>query len=122
MKITDYTVIQSEIETQLLEQDWTIEEYLPDTTIVIAVANIYTTADMGTGFGQDFTYTTSGMGGDVSHKLSIISNNQRISIISEDGMSYYKSDVQICGYEDLTEDIYNIFVIIQTVFDRINAL
>ena len=58
MKITDYSVIQSEIE-QLQEQDFTIEEYLTETAIVIAVANIYTTGDLVTGFSQDFKYDVS---------------------------------------------------------------
>lgn len=121
MKITDYTVIQSEIEDQLLEQDYTIEEYLSEQAIVLAVANIYTTGDLVTGFSQDFKYEICQLNPEIYKKLSIISNKERISIILEKEMSYYKSDVPICGYESLTEDIGYILTIIQTVFDRINA-
>lgn len=119
MKITDYSVIQYEIEQQLLEQDFTIEEYLSETAIVIAVANIYTTGDLITGFSQDFKYDVSPKVPEQYKRLSIISTNVRISIILDDGFSYYKSDVPICGYENLTEDIGVILMIIQTVLDRI---
>lgn len=119
MKITDYSVIQQEIEQQLLEQDFTIEEYLSETAIIIAVANIYTTGDLITGFSQDFKYDVSPIVPEQYKRLSIISTNVRISIILDDGFSYYKSDVPICGYENLTEDIGVILMIIQTVLDRI---
>ncbi len=119
MKITDYSVIQYEIHQQLLDQDWTIEEYLSEEAIVIAVANIYTTGDMVTGFSQDFKYDINPNDPETYKRISIISNRDRISIILEKEMSYYKSDVPICGYESLTEDIGYIFTIIQTVFDRI---
>lgn len=121
MKITDYSVIQNEIHEQLLEQDWSIEQYLDESMIVLAVANIYTTNDMVSGFGQDFTNAASVSGLDNFEKLSIISSRDRISIILDSKMSYYKDNLAICGYESLDEDIYNIFVVIQAVFDRIDA-
>ena len=46
MKITDYTVIQNAIQEQLLDQDWSIEDYLSETAIVLAISNIYTTNDI----------------------------------------------------------------------------
>lgn len=121
MKITDYSVIQQEIEEQLLDQDWSIEQYLDESMIVLAVANIYTTNDMVSGFGQDFTNAASVFGNDNFEKMSIISSRDRISIILDSKMSYYKDNLPICGYETLDEDIYNIFVVIQTVLDRIDA-
>ena len=121
MKITDYSVIQNEIHEQLLEQDWSIEQYLDESMIVLAVANIYTTNDMVSGFGQDFTNAASVSGYDNYEKMSIISSRDRISIILDSKMSYYKDNLPICGYESLDEDIYNIFVVIQAVFDRIDA-
>lgn len=119
MKETDYSVIQNEIEQQLLQQDYTIEEYLSEDAIVLVVANIYTTGDLVTGFSQDFKYEINQLNPEIYKKLSIISNRDRVSIILDKEMSYYKSDVPICGYENLTEDIGFILTIIQTVFDRI---
>lgn len=121
MKVTDYSVIQNAIQNELLDQDWTIEEYLNESAILLAVSNIYTTNDMMSGFGQDFTAGSGSAGEEVNTKISIVSNRERISIILDSHMSYYKSDVPICGYESLEEDIAYIFMIIQLVFDRIES-
>ena len=121
MKIQDYSVIQNAIQNELLEQDWTIEEYLNEPAILLAVANIYTTNDLVSGFGQDFRKTDGAGGESIEEKISIISNRERISIIVDSRMSYYKSNVPICGYESLEEDIAYIFMIIQLVFDRIES-
>lgn len=121
MKITDYSVIQNAIRNQLLEQDWSISDYLNEAAILLAVANIYTTNDLVSGFGQDFRCTNSAADEEVYQKISIISNRERISIILDSQMSYYKSDVPICGYQNLEEDIAYIFMIIQLVLDRIDS-
>lgn len=121
MKITDYTLIQEEILNQLQSQQWTITDYLPVQTIVLAVSNIYTTNDICSGFGQDFKSKPLSNDTLIGEPISIISSQERISIITHDGMSFYKADMSICGYEDLQEDIANIFVIIQAVFDRIDS-
>ena len=121
MKITDYSVIQFVIENELLEQDWTIEEYMNDAAIILAVSNIYTTNDLISGFGQDFKVTTDADGEKIDQKISIVSSRERISIILDSHMSYYKSDVPICGYESIDEDIAYIFMVLQLVFDRIES-
>lgn len=121
MKITDYSVIQNEIQNQLLDQDWSIEDYLSETAIVLAVANIYTTNDLMSGFGQDFSNSVGALADEVYQNMSIISSRDRISIIIDSRMSYYKSDVPICGYESLEEDIAYIFMVIQLVLDRIDS-
>lgn len=121
MKITDYSVIQNEIQNQLLDQDWSIEDYLSETAIVLAVANIYTTNDLMSGFGQDFSNSVGASADEVYQNMSIISSRDRISIILDSHMSYYKSDVPICGYENLVEDISYIFMVIQLVLDRIDS-
>lgn len=122
MKETDYSVILTAVENELLEQDWSIEEYLDETAIKLAIANIYTTNDMCSGFGQDYLLQNYSDTSTKPPTLSIISSQQRISIISPDGMSFYKSDLPICGYEDVTVDIHYIMIVIQAVFDRIAAL
>lgn len=121
MKITDYSVIQNAIQNQLLDQDWSIEDYLSETTIVLAISNIYTTNDLMSGFGQDFSNSVGAMADEVYQNMSIISSRDRISIILDSRMSYYKSDVPICGYESLEEDIAYIFMVIQLVLDRIES-
>lgn len=122
MKETDYSVIQQEIWDQLLDQEWTIESYLEEDIVVLAICNIYTTNDITSAFGQDFKYDIDELNPAIFKKLSIISTPEKISVITNSKMSYYKSDLPICGYQSLQEDIYNIFVIIQAVFDRIDSL
>lgn len=119
MKITDYSVIQNAIRNEIDDVYWSIEDYLDEQTIILAVSNIYTTNDLMSGFAQDFTPTIGSAGETVQQKISIISNKDRISIILDSKMSYYKSDVAICGYESLEEDVAYIFMIIQLVLDRI---
>ena len=121
MKITDYSVIRNAILNELDDVYWSIEEYMNEDAILLAVANIYTTNDLVSGFGQDFQCTVGNADEKVYEKISIISNRERISIILDSRMSYYKSDVPICGYENLEEDIAYIFMIIQLVLDRIDA-
>ena len=121
MKITDYTVIQNAIQEQLLDQDWSIEDYLSETAIVLAISNIYTSNDLMSGFGQDFSNRVGALANEVYQNMSIISSRDRISIILDSRMSYYKSDVPICGYESLDEDIAYIFMVIQLVLDRIES-
>lgn len=121
MKISDYSVIQNAIRNELLSQEWSISGYLNEAAILLAVANIYTTNDLVSGFGQDFKCTVGGADEEISQKISIITNRERISIILDSRMSYYKSDVPICGYENLDEDIAYIFMIIQLVLDRIDS-
>ena len=120
MKETDYTVIQNEVREQLLEQDWTIEEYLDEDSIVLAITNIYTTNDLVSGFAQDFKTTVYCELGSGIKRLSIITNQDRVSIILDSNMSYYKPGEPLCGYESIEEDIYAIFIAIQAVFDRMN--
>ena len=87
MKITDYSVIQNEIQKQLLDQEWSIEEYLSEDVIVLAIANIYTTNDLVSGFGQDYTNSVALSGNDSWEKISIISARDRISIILDSKIS-----------------------------------
>lgn len=75
--------------------------------IAILVANIYFTYDVLKAFGQD-----------VNEVLSVISSTKRISIISGDTASSFKFDPPLCEYESLTDDIANILMILQAVFDR----
>lgn len=121
MKETDYSVIQQEISSQLLENEWSILEYLESDKCIIAICNIYTTNDLVSGFGQDYKYEDAETSSNGYKKLSIISSAERISIITDSKMSYYKTDLPICGYESLEQDIFNILMVIQAVLDRMES-
>lgn len=107
-KITDYAAVQAEIARQLTLNEYTLVDVLGMDLAVLAVLNIYMTNDVCKGFGQDFKDT-----------ISVISSRERISIISGRKSSNYKDDGYICLYIDLADDIDEILMVIQTVFDRL---
>lgn len=121
MKITDYSVIQAEITTQLNDGDWDIVNNIGFINALLTVTNIYTMGDVVKAFGQDYTIEAENNVPDSVNKTSFISTPEKICIIIDSRMSYYKSEVPICGYNDLSEDVASILMVIQTVYDRINS-
>lgn len=121
MKETDYNVIASEIDAQLNSGTCELPALIGSQASILCVMGIYLSNDITSGYGQNFN-TDSGYSGEGANgKVSIISSPERISVITLDGMSFYKSDIPICGYESLDEDIANILIIIQAVLDRISS-
>lgn len=121
MKETNYNTIATEIISQLNGNSYDIVNMIGTEATIICVMGIYLSNDITSGYGQNFN-TDSGYYGDGANgKVSVISSPERISVITLDGMSFYKSDIPICGYESLDEDIANILIIIQTVLDRISS-
>lgn len=118
-KVTDYAVLQSVIQEELDLHDCDLEELIGSDLTNMCIANIYLTNDVCKGFGQDFMTVKSVYPYGVEKKTSVISASQRISVITEIGMSYYKTDDTLCGYEDVHEDVANIIITIQAVLDRI---
>lgn len=110
MKVNDYTQIMAEITKQLSEKYCPIEEYVDRTTAKILIANIYMTNDLLSGFGQD-----------VVASITVISSPRRISVISDGRSSYYKDDGNICRYESLEEDVYEIIMVLTAAIDRMKS-
>lgn len=108
-KIVDYAAVQAEIARQLALTDYDIQEYLGEDLTVLAVLNIYMTNDVCQGFGQDF-----------HNGWSIITSKERISLIYGKKASNYKNDSAICQYDDLSDDVHEILMLIQTVIDRMD--
>lgn len=106
-KVTDYNEIMTEVTTQLSENEWSILDYVDEETAKLIVTNIYTSNDVMKGYGQD-----------IRGWISVISSRYYISVIRADEMGMFKSDVPICGYENLSEDIAQILMIMQAAFDR----
>ena len=118
-KVTDYAVLQQVIQDELDLHDCDLEELIGSDLTNMCIANIYLTNDVCKGFGQDFVMHEPAYPDMTEMKTSVISAPQRISIITDIGMSYYKTDDTICGYEDVHEDVANIIIVIQAVLDRI---
>lgn len=121
MKETDFNVIASEIVTQLDSVSCELPALIGHNATILCVMGIYLSNDITSGYGQNFNTDAGYSGEGANGKVSVISSPERISVITIDGMSYYKSDIPICGYESLDEDIANILILIQTVLDRISS-
>ena len=121
MKETNYSVIAKEINSQLSDNSYDIVSMIGTEATIICVMGIYLSNDITSGYGQNFNTDVGYFGYGSDGKVSVISSPERISVITIEGMSYYKSDIPICGYESLDEDITNILILIQTVLDRISS-
>lgn len=107
-KITDYTEITTEIETQLNQGEWSLLDFVGMETAKLIIANIYMSNDIMKGYGQD-----------IGDTLSIISSPRNISVIHDGVCGRFKSDDSLCIYESLTDDVSQILMIMQAAFDRV---
>lgn len=107
MKVKDLNAIWTEAQRQVLMTEWDVRNYITDYQVVLAVFNIYMTNDIMKGFGQDF-----------QHGFSIITSPTRCSVIGGETASFWKDSVQICGYDNLQEDIESILIILQAAVER----
>lgn len=121
MKVTNYNEIDAMVRELLPEMCPDLLEKLGENRAVWCVMAIYLMNDVTSGYGQDFT-----LNHEVYHTirrplLSVISSPNKISVIDCYEMSYYTDNYNVCGYENLEEDISSILIWIQTAFDRIQS-
>lgn len=109
MKETDYTLIQETAAKWLETMGCELVDDVGESIASLLVANIYMFYDVGKGFGQDLK----------DFGISVISSPNRISIITPEGMSFIQIGMPICEYIDLTDDIHQIVMMIQAVYERI---
>lgn len=121
MKETDYNKIREEIGSQLADNGCTLVEFIGVENTILAVMNIYLTNDITTGFGQNFAVRNEEVDTETPLRVSVISSPTRISIIIDSNMSYYRENEGVCRYQSLEDDINEIFLLIQTTLDRIDA-
>lgn len=110
MKVLNLSEVYEEAKSQLESAEWDISDIMGLTVSTLIVTNIYSTNDICRGYGQDYRELD----------ISIISSPHRISVIMMGAATFVKSDKTICGYENLSEDIYSILVNIQACIDRLN--
>lgn len=110
MKELDSKIVLAEIESQMQETGYDIENILGLSVAKIVVLGIYMTNDLTSGYGQDFR--------DLG--FSIISSPHRVSVICDGCMSMYKDSLPLCGYDNLSIDIASILNAIQAALDRID--
>jgi hypothetical protein len=120
-KINDWNQVRDAVADALLERGSGLVELIGATNTIAAVTCIYMNNDQCRGYGQDFELVDDTDFPGVLTKVSVISAPERLSIITDVGMSYYKDNIPLVGYEDLSEDVEHLLIVIDTVLDRISA-
>lgn len=120
-KVTDYNLIASTIAEVMPEVCPDLPARIGQDNAIWCVMAVYLTNDQTSGHGQDFYVSDPNPELGIYMQLSVISCSDKISVIQNGHMSYYKDNVDLCGYENLQEDIYAICMYIQTAIDRIES-
>ena len=120
-KINNWNEVRDAVADALLERGCGLVELIGATNTIAAVTCIYMNNDQCRGYGQDFELVDDTDFPGVLTKVSVISAPERLSIITDVGMSYYKDNIPLVGYEDLAEDVEHLLIVIDTVLDRISA-
>lgn len=118
-KITDLNVIQEMAATIIDENDYDLTARIGRERAIFCLVAIYTTNDWCKGYGQEFYPIDAVNENDGYQRVSVISFDNGISVIDSGKMSRYSDRFQLCGYEDLHDDLYQIAIDIQACFDRI---
>ena len=108
MKELDSKIVLAEIESQMQETGYDIENILGLSIAKIVVLGIYMTNDLTSGYGQDFR--------DLG--FSVISSQRGVSVICDGSMGMYKDSFPMCGYENLSVDIATILNTIQAAIEK----
>ena len=120
-KINDWNQVRDAVADALLERGSGLVELIGAANTIAAVTCIYMSNDQCRGYGQDFELVDDTDFPGMLTKVSVISAPERLSIITDVGMSYYKDNIPLVGYEDLAEDVEHLLIVIDTVLDRISA-
>ena len=108
MKELNCKIVLAEIESQMEETGYDIENILGWSIARIVVLGIYMTNDLTSGYGQDFRELG----------FSVISSPRSVSVICGRSMGMYKDRFPICGYENLSDDIAAILNTIQAAIEK----
>lgn len=120
-KVTDLQVLEDAVKTQLTLLDCYLLRLIGEDCAVWCVMGIYLFNDQTSAYGQDFTPLTRSDEFGLVNKVSIISYRNGVSVILDSASSRYQDSVDLCGYENLNEDVHAIVMYINTAIERINA-
>lgn len=119
MKVKDYAAVCTEVSEQLNDTVYDLGEIWGREISIMIVANIYMMNDLARGYGQDITLATVDSRTGKNQLASVISGKDIVSVILPEGGSHYRADLPLCGYENLSEDIRNILILIQACIEQI---
>lgn len=120
-KVTNLEVLRYAVVAQLAMQDSHLLSLIGENCAIWCVMGIYLTNDQTSGYGQDFKPQTPSDDFGLVNMVSIISYRNGVSVIIDNQASKYQDNVDLCGYENLNEDVHAIVMYINTAIERINA-
>lgn len=120
-KVRDLEVLKDAVISQLAMQDSHLLSLIGEDCAIWCVMGIYLFNDQTSGYGQDFTPLEPSEDFGQVNKVSIISYRNGVSVILDSASSRYQDSVDLCGYENLNEDVHAIVMYIDTAIERINA-
>lgn len=120
-KITDLEVLRYAVVAQLAMQDSHLLSLIGENCAIWCVMGIYLTNDLTSGYGQSFKPQKPSDDFGQVDKVSIISYRNGVSVILDSASSKYQDSVDLCGYENLNEDVHAIVMYINTAIERINS-
>lgn len=108
-KVTDYTILENTAQAIVMQQDWTILEYMTQREVIRLMLILYS--------GND---TDKAQAVDVKDSISVIGFKNGVSVIlrTERIAGKYLDSFAMCGYEDVFEDMTQIMLCIQTAIER----
>lgn len=120
-KVTDLQALENAVKSQLILLDCYLLRLIGVDCAVWCVMGIYLFNDQTSAYGQDFTPQTLTDDFGLVNKVSIISFRNGVSVYIDGRSSRYQDNVDLCGYNDLKEDIHAIVMYVDTAIERINV-
>ena len=120
-KVRDLEVLKNTIISQVGMLDCYLLDLIGEDCTIWCVMGIYLFNDQTSAYGQDFTPQEPSEDFGQVDKVSIISFRNGVSVYIDGRSSRYQDNVDLCGYNDLEEDIHAIVMYVDTAIERINS-
>lgn len=120
-KVRDLDVLKNAVISQLAMLDCYLIDLIGEDCAIWCIMGIYLSNDQTSGYGQSYKPQEPSEDFGQVNIVSVISYRNGISVIINSRASKYQDNVDLCGYEDLEEDIHAIVMYIDTAIERINA-
>ena len=120
-KIRELVILKDAVISQLAMQNSHLLSLIGEDCAIWCVMGIYLTNDQTSGYGQSFKPQEPSEDFGQVNMVSIISYRNGVSVIIDNQASKYQDNVDLCGYENLNEDVHAIVMYINTAIERINS-
>lgn len=120
-KVRELVILKDAVISQLAMQDSHLLSLIGEDCAIWCVMGIYLTNDQTSGYGQSFKPQEPSEDFGQVNMVSIISYRNGVSVIIDNQASKYQDNVDLCGYENLNEDVHAIVMYIDTAIERINS-